>query len=136
SVELSNNGEPGEPFRRLTREAEQKLMRLDAPRPHHLPHYFKKPWHRPEEGCSTDEAGEMLGRKLYRHRRNQDFVEGEVWVADKRCKIEFEVAFENLTGEELGLLAFTLDLTRAGGPPGLTHHFGYSKPAGYGSIRI
>ena len=59
-----------------------------------------------------------------------------VVIANRDCTFSFTAHFENLSPPELGLLLFALDLKRAGGPQNLRHHYGYGKPAGYGSVRM
>ena len=96
-----------------------------------------------EKGVLVGEGGKMLGRKVYRHRgakvdlipaRLQDAI---IWEATGTEAFSFRVHFENLSCEELGLVAFALDLWHPDEPNTvLRQHYGYGKPAGFGAVRI
>jgi CRISPR/Cas system CSM-associated protein Csm3 (group 7 of RAMP superfamily) len=130
-----------EPYRP---DSHEPLFPLYSPEPHHLPYYFSDPDPTPyhEDGDDRVYQGtKMAGRKVYvhhdpTHRVAADPNVGTKYVANKKCWFSFAVHFENLYPSELGLLLFALDLKRTGGPANLRHHYGYGKPAGYGSVRI
>jgi len=101
------------------------LVKLRTPKPHHEDFYF--------------DGDLMAGRKVYLHQANAQDIKVEnakVWIAPTGSRFRFECRFENLIGSELGLLLFALDLKRPGKPDNLRHHYGYGRPAGFGTVRI
>lgn len=115
---------------------------------HHQAFYFKEGTY---SNDSFDEdpggdwlvaGGEMVGRKTYQHRGttlNPDTSQmgnARVWTTTGNETFEFRIFFENLTAEELGLLLFSVDLEIPGDKTILRQHYGYGKPAGFGSVRL
>lgn len=85
------------------------------------------------------------GWKVYRHAKyvleaEPEFASDD--CVDKDTVFEFQVQYENLTPEELGLFKFAITLAHecpehSGDKAiGLAHKFGYGKSAGMGSCRI
>lgn len=99
-----------------------RLPSMWGPRPDDHPGY-----HDPDGGPS--------GRKFYFHHAigpntSQDF-EITARAAQKGSTFHAEVAYSNLTREELSLLLYALFLE-----PGVHHKMGLGKPLGLGSIQI
>jgi hypothetical protein len=123
-------------------------MPLRSPMPHHLEHYFTDAVWNPytmRQGDRIYEAGTMAGRKVYLHHNAPGqkpapmkvrFRDATAWMAGQACRFRFDIGFRNLRMEELGLVMFATDLERPGASARLRHHYGYAKPAGWGSIRI
>ena len=118
-------------------------LRFGSPMVHHQDFYFKSGSYSTTSTYDAAKneyvvfAGELAGRKVYQHRGgtvpvDTSRMEGvKVWTTQGTETFEFTVAFENLQPNELGLLCFAIELA-----PDLRHHFGFGKPAGFGSIRI
>lgn len=126
-------------FLRYQANADEPMVPLYSPKPHHLPFYFLDPDpgpYRPRGRDREYKGTTMAGRKVYLHQDTGHRVDADAWEAGRKCRFSFTVSFENLSPSELGLLVFALDLRRPGGPTNLRHHYGYGKPAGYGSVRI
>jgi len=119
-------------------------IKLRSPMPHHQDFYFVRNTYTPgSSGTDTDGAilldgGVLAGRKVYQHENKPGRVlpDKVAWVADVSRSFRFDVAFENLMVPELGLLIFALDLDRPNSGVQLRHHYGYGKPAGFGTVRI
>ncbi|MEW6065519.1 hypothetical protein P378_01950 [Desulforamulus profundi] len=82
----------------------------------------------------------LRGRKFYRHHSRFQWQKGSSDNKRNRTikdpvkpgsRFSFLVRFENLTEEELGALAWSIQLEE-----GLFHRLGYGKPLGLGSVRI
>ncbi len=81
----------------------------------------------------------LRGRKFYRHhgcfkwrtseptRRNRTLID----PVSPKSRFQFEVRFTNLLSEELGALAWSLQLEE-----GMFHRLGYGKSLGLGSVKI
>ena len=121
-----------------------------SPKPSTFQHYLEQP-----EGVETPKAelhhfgtrrAKIRGHKLY-WRQKVDFERLQAGNSDgSKSKIEttfkpvktgvtftFRVYFENLTGEELGALAWALTL---GDEPAARHMLGMGKPYGLGVIKL
>ncbi len=128
-------------------------MRLSLPSPHHQAHYFEpvgtrnlRSSYEKDDDATILEAGTLAGRKVYPHQgnvlrlipaRNQDWA--AVRQTSEGARFSGLIRFRNLSPQELGLLLTALDLRRLAvgpNPPSLCHHYGFAKPAGYGSVSI
>lgn len=102
-----------------------QLVPLSSPRPEHEAFYGDK--------------SNPAGRKFYFHQNQLSLAASEndrargPWVTplDKGARFNFTVTFENLTEEDLALLAASLVLT-----DDVRHKLGYGKPAGLGSVDV
>jgi CRISPR/Cas system CSM-associated protein Csm3 (group 7 of RAMP superfamily) len=98
------------------------LPELSSPKPQHRPFYESD--HR------------VRGRKFYYHQTSPRLAASET---NRNVSVQpiqnavfgFEVSFQNLADEELGLLLYSLILE-----PGMRHKIGMGKPVGLGSVRI
>ena len=93
----------------------------------------------------TTSSGKIRGRKFYWHQKKLfsknnltgDFpqsnrnVMSTISCIDINHEFKFEVHFEKLTAEELGVLIYALELEK-----GLLHKFGRAKAYGFGSCEI
>ena len=93
----------------------------------------------------TTSSGKIRGRKFFWHQKklfakndlidnfpkNTRKVMSTVSCIDINHEFKFEVHFEKLTAEELGVLIYSLELEK-----GLLHKFGRAKAYGFGSCEI
>jgi len=133
------------------------LKILDSPKPPSPVLYFRTRNGRQAATIAKEELSpdrhEPQGRKVYLHRQAGDIVAGrEPWrtrlgfnnpfghTMKQHVRITpvcagssfwFAVAFDNLSGNELGLLLYALRPT-----PGFRHKIGMGKPIGLGRIRV
>ncbi|MBM3302223.1 MAG: cold shock domain-containing protein, partial [Deltaproteobacteria bacterium] len=86
-----------------------------------------------------DTQGHILGRKFYYHHQDYrttrefyrpDFPRNLV-IETREGSFTFKVHFENLSDDELAILAYSLHLE-----DGIAHHFGFGKALGLGAVKI
>lgn len=95
-----------------------------------------------------DAHGEIRGRKFYYHFLSQSQQFNAAEKNDRNCTIhecvapqaafKFQIHFENLTGDELGLLlrAILLNGKQQGEADFMAHKIGMAKPLGFGSAHL
>ena len=97
---------------------------------HRLPALYRP---RPEQAERTYQVdGKWAGRKFYYHGQPaEDERQPPVEVIRKGSELEGEIAFENLSDAEFGLLLFALALE-----PGIALKLGGGKPTCLGSVQV
>jgi CRISPR-associated protein len=128
-----------------SKELEKKLILKSLGEPHpSLTRFYL------ENNGTYDKNFKIRGRKFYWH--HQDKIEAgknysnylktisdpapsttnsTIWFLESEQNFEFEVAFKDLTDEELGILIYSLELEQD-----LLHKFGKAKAFGLGSCEI
>lgn len=104
-----------------------------------------------EKGIYDNQTSKIRGRKFYWHHAEKikagkgykeylktleyqgtnEKVASTIWFLKPDQNFEFEVAFKDLTNEELGILIYSLELE-----PNLLHKLGKAKALGFGSCEI
>lgn len=128
-----------------SKELEKKLILKSLGEPHpSLTRFYL------ENNGDFKEGSKIRGRKFYWHHQDKigagknytnylktisdsapSTTNSTIWFLEPEQNFEFEVAFKNLTDEELGILIYSLELEKD-----LLHKFGKAKAFGFGSCEI
>lgn len=120
------------------KQEEYRLKELSSPKPQHRPFYFDDP-----------NLSRIRGRKFYYHHAAEPENFSTKDKTHRNCTIhesildgavfKFELHFENLSREELGLLLYAIRLNGVNDQKDenfMAHKVGMAKPLGFGSVQL